>query len=262
MVDGGPIGVFDSGIGGVSIARKIRELLPAEDILYVADTHYAPYGDKSDQYILKRSFVVTDFLLSRNVKAVVVACNTATTTCITSLRARYSVPFIGVEPGIKPAVLNSRSGVIGILATQKTLVTDSFVELAHRVSGNVRVEIMACPDLVAQIESLKLNYHEAVGLVEQYVRPLLAKGADTIVLGCTHYVHLAPVIASVAGPDVSIVSTEAAVAKEVQRRLEDIGPVLNKSRVGREEFWSNGPQEYFQKQIHHLWGPQAIIQQF
>ncbi len=262
MIDAGPIGVFDSGIGGVPIARKIRELLPAEDILYVADTDYAPYGDKSDQYILDRSFAITDFLISRNVKAVVVACNTATTTCITSLRARYAMPFIGVEPGIKPAVLNSRSGVIGILATQKTLVTDSFAALAHRVSGNVKIEIMACPDLVAQIEGLKLNFHEASGLVEQYVRPLLVKGADTIVLGCTHYVHLAPVIEAVAGPGVLIVSTETAVAKEVQRRLEGEGLMLKNSRVGREEFWSNGPLECFQKQIHHLWGEQATVQQF
>ena len=262
MFDGSPIGVFDSGIGGLSVAQKIRELLPAEDILYVADTAHAPYGDRTDQYILERSFAVTDFLISRNVKAVVVACNTATTTCIAALRARYSLPFIGVEPGIKPAAQNSRSGVIGILATPKTLVTDAFVELAHRVSGEVKIEIMACPELVMQIEDLKLNFHEVSELVGQYVRPLLAKGVDTIVLGCTHYVHLVPVIAAIAGPSVLIVSTETAVAKEVQRRLKDEGLMLNESRVGREEFWSNGPLEYFQKQIHHLWGKQATVQQF
>ena len=262
MFDGSPIGVFDSGIGGLSVAQKIRELLPAEDILYVADTAHAPYGDRTDQYILDRSFAVTDFLISRNVKAVVVACNTATTTCIAALRARYSLPFIGVEPGIKPAAQNSRSGVIGILATPKTLVTDAFVELAHRVSGEVKIEIMACPELVMQIEDLKLNFHEVSELVGQYVRPLLAKGVDTIVLGCTHYVHLVPVIAAIAGPSVLIVSTETAVAKEVQRRLKDEGLMLNESRVGREEFWSNGPLEYFQKQIHHLWGKQATVQQF
>lgn len=261
-VAAGPIGVFDSGIGGLSIARKIRELLPGEDIVYVADTVHAPYGDRSDQYILQRSFAVSDFLVSRNVKAVVVACNTATTTCIAALRAHYPVPFIGVEPGVKPAVLNSQSGVVGILATPKTLVTDAFVALAQRVSGNTRVEIMPCPDLVTQVESLRLDYHEAATLVEHYVRPLLEKGADTIVLGCTHYVHLAPVIAAVAGPDVSIVSTESAVANEVRRRLESEGLAINDTGLGREEFWSNGSLECFQKQVHHLWGPQARVQQF
>ncbi|TNF03074.1 MAG: glutamate racemase [Gammaproteobacteria bacterium] len=262
MKDLGPIGVFDSGIGGLSIARKIRELLPGEDILYVADTGHAPYGNRTDQYILGRSFAITDFLMSRQVKAVVVACNTATTTCIAELRARYPLPFIGVEPGVKPAVQNSKSGVVGILATAKTLVTDSFAELAKRVSGNIRVEVMPCPDLVVQIEALKLSYEEAAGLVKQYVMPLLEKGVDTIVLGCTHYTHLAPVIAEVAGPGVSIVSTEAAVASQVRRRLGCEALMIKTPQIGREEFWSNGPLELFQKQIHCLWGARARVQQF
>ncbi len=262
MKDFGPIGVFDSGIGGLSIARKIRELLPSEDILYVADSGHAPYGDRSDGYILDRSFAITDFLLSRQVKAVVVACNTATTTCIAELRAKYTLPFIGVEPGVKPAVLNSKSGVVGILATSKTLVTDSFAALAKRVCGDIRVEVMPCPELVIQIESLKLSYEEAAELVGKYVLPLLARGADTIVLGCTHYSHLAPVIAQVAGPDVSIISTELAVANEVRRRLESEGLTTTRSTSGGEEFWSNGELALFKAQVQHLWGPSMLVRQF
>lgn len=262
MRDSGPIGVFDSGIGGLTIARKIRELMPGEDILYVADTGHAPYGDRPDRYILDRSFAVTDFLLSRQVKVVVVACNTATTTCISELRAKYPVPFIGVEPGVKPAVLNSKSGVVGILATSKTLVTDSFAALAKRVSGDIRVEVMPCPELVVLIESLKLSYEETAGLVGKYVHPLLARGADTIVLGCTHYAHLAPVIARVAGPDVSIISTELAVANEVCRRLESQGLTATNSTTGGEEFWSSGELALFQAQVQHFWGPSSLVRQF
>ncbi|WP_461482242.1 glutamate racemase [Porticoccus sp.] len=257
-----PIGIFDSGIGGLSIASKVRALLPGEDIVYVADSGHAPYGDRSDQYILERSFAVTDFLISRNVKAVVVACNTATTTSIAALRARYAVPFIGVEPGIKPAVLNSRSGVVGVLATAKTLVTDSFTALANAVAANVRIEIMPCPELVLQIEALKLDHHEAAGLVKKYLQPLLEQGADTIVLGCTHYAHLAHVIAGVAGPNVSIVSTETAVANEVRRRLEREGLVTNKVQAGFDEFWSNGSLEHFQRQLDRLWGRPVTVGQF
>lgn len=262
MSNSGPIGVFDSGIGGLTITRKIRELLPGEDILYVADSGHAPYGDRSDGYILERAFAITDFLLSRQVKAVVVACNTATTTCIAELRAKYPLPFIGVEPGVKPAVLNSKSGVVGILATSKTLVTDSFAVLAKRVSGDIRVEVMPCPELVVLIESLKHSYEEAAGLVEKYVRPLLASGADTIVLGCTHYAYLAPVIAQVAGPEVSIISTELAVANEVRRRLESEGLSAPNSTPGGEEFWSSGELALFQAQVQHLWGPSMLVQQF
>lgn len=262
MAHRGSIGIFDSGIGGLSIARKIRELLPNENIIYVADTYHTPYGDKSDHYILQRSFSITDFLISRNVKAIVVACNTATTTCIEELRARYTFPFIGVEPGIRPGVLHTKSGVIGILATPKTLITNSFSELTKRVAGNIRVEVMPCPDLVTQVETLKLDYNEASDVVRKYVLPLIEKGADTLVLGCTHYAYLAHVVAEVAGPDVLIVSTESAVAKEVSRRLGCERLLVQKNQIGQEEFWSNGSLALFQKQINLLWGKPADTYHF
>ncbi|MDX1803394.1 MAG: glutamate racemase [Alcanivorax sp.] len=262
MADSGSIGIFDSGIGGLPIAREIRRLLPHEDIVYLADTVHAPYGEKSDRYILERAFAVTEFLIRQQAKAIVVACNTATTTCIRALRERYDLPFIGVEPGIKPAVLNSMSGVVGVLATPKTLVTRSFLELAGKVAGNVKMEVMPCPELVRQVESLQLDYAQAREVVAQYVQPLLAKGADTIVLGCTHYVHLKAVIAEVAGPHVAIISTEEAVARETRRRLHGAGLLSEHRAPGGETFWSNGDQPLFHDQVQRLWGENSDIRAF
>jgi len=262
MVDCRPIGIFDSGIGGVPITRKISELLPNEHIIYVADTKHAPYGEKSDQDILQRSLCVTEFLLSRKVKTIVVACNTATVTSIKALRTRYALPFIGVEPGIKPAVLTTKSGVVGVLATSKTLVSEAFVLLAQRVAGNVRVEIQPCPELVALVEALKIDPNEAAKVVKNYVVPLLEKGADIIVLGCTHFTYLAPVIREIVGPEIVVISTETAVAKEVVRRLAIEELLAPQGQGGQYEFWSNGDFAAFQKQVHRLWGEPVEVRKF
>ena len=252
-----PVGVFDSGVGGLPIARAIRDMLPAENLLYVADSGYAPYGAKTDAQVLSRTMAVCDFLVSKQVKAIAVACNTATTSCIATLRERYSLPIIGVEPGVKPAVLGSRTGVIGVLATPRTLETESFSALATKVAGHVKVELMPCPDLVAQVESLRLSHDEAVEVVARYVLPLLEKNADTIVLGCTHYVHLKAVISDIAGPGIKVISTEDAVAREVKRRLEVSG--LLSVGAGLSQFWSSGEIEHYQRQIDTLWGKGEVV---
>ncbi|RUO38187.1 glutamate racemase [Aliidiomarina shirensis] len=264
MSSSGSIGVFDSGIGGLAITQEIRKLLPNEDIIYVADSLHAPYGEKNDAFILQRCMAITEYLISQNVKAIVVACNTATTSCIEALRERYSIPFIGTEPGIKPAVLNTKTGIIGVLATPRTLKTTSFSALADRVALNIQVELMPCPDLVQQVESLKLDYDAAAEVVRQYVQPLTEKGVDTLVLGCTHYAHLLPVISRVAGPQVRIINTEVAVAKEVMRRLNHAK--LNKAdlktadlntastELAATRFITSGNQTHFQKQVDVLWG--------
>ncbi|MGB1467021.1 MAG: glutamate racemase, partial [Alcanivorax nanhaiticus] len=206
-----PIGIFDSGIGGLSVARAVRERLPGEDILYVADSRHAPYGDKSDAFIRDRMHMITDFLLARGAKAVVVACNTATTAAIAELREAFSVPIIGVEPGVKPAVEATRTGVVGVLATPRTLQTHSFEKLAARFSTDVTLLVQPCPQLVRQIEALDFDGDETRALLREYLAPLLSEGADTIVLGCTHYNYLAEQIAAVAGRDITIISTEDAV---------------------------------------------------
>ncbi|MCG8392056.1 MAG: glutamate racemase [Pseudomonadales bacterium] len=250
-----PIGIFDSGIGGLSVARAVRERLPGEDILYVADSLHAPYGDKSDAFIRERMHVITDFLLTRGAKAVVVACNTATTSAIAQLRETYSIPIIGVEPGVKPAVLATRSAVVGVLATPRTLQTHSFESLAARFSRNVKLVVQPCPNLVHQIEALDFDSERTRALLEEYVSPLLAEGADTIVLGCTHYNYLARQIAQVAGEAVQIISTEQAVAREVVRRLEMQSLLADTTGQGQSLFCTSGDLTLFRRQLDGLWQP-------
>lgn len=262
MTDSQPIGIFDSGIGGLPIAQKIRALLPNENLIYLADTLHAPYGEKPEDYIFQRSLAMVDFLLSKNAKAIVVACNTATMVSIKRLRELYEIPFIGVEPGVKPAAIHTKTGVIGVLATEKTLSSEAFNQLAQRVAGNAQIEIQPCPKLVRLVEALKLNDKDAFEAVEEYVHPLIEKEADTIILGCTHFAHLAPVIEKVAGANISVISTEIAVAKEVTRRLQIENLFAQKSTPGNAEFWSNSDLPLFQKQLSYLWGSTPLAHKF
>lgn len=254
MTNSSAIGLFDSGIGGLSIARKVRDLLPSENILYVADSLHAPYGDKADSFLLERMSAVTGFLVSRGAKAIVVACNTATTSAIAKLRSQYSVPIIGVEPGVKPAALYTRTGVIGVLATPGTLKTHSFFSLAERYAQGVKIELQPCPDLASQIESLSFDSDRTISLLRRYIFPLIEKRVDTIILGCTHYNHLSHLIAEIAGAGVTIVNTETAVANQVVRRLTAEGLLAADNGVGRDEFWTSGTLDIYRNQIEKLWG--------
>jgi len=256
-----PIGIFDSGIGGLSIAHRIREILPNENLLYVADSNNAPYGEKSEAFILQRSETIIDFLLERQVKAIVIACNTATVSSIKELRAKYSIAIIGIEPGVKPAVFKTNSGVIGVLATTKTLNSHSFNELASIFSGEVKIVVQPCPGLVEQVEMLDINSDITEALISKYLNPLLLKGADTIVLGCTHYAFLYSTIKKVAGPKIEIINTDMAVARETARRLKNHNLLSTSSALGCEKFWSSGLLEQAQQQISLLWNKSATVLQ-
>ena len=196
-----PVGVFDSGVGGLSVLRAIREELPDERLVYVADSGHAPYGDRPPGFIEQRAAAITAFLLSQDAKAVVVACNTVTGAAIESLRARFTMPIVAIEPAVKPAAAATTSGVVGVLATTVTLASSNFARLVDRFAGEVTVITQPCPGLVEQVERGEFDGFETRALVEQYVRPLLERGADTLVLGCTHYAFLTEVIREVAGPD-------------------------------------------------------------
>lgn len=259
MTNEQPIGIFDSGIGGLSIARQIRDMLPHENLVYVADTIHAPYGEKSASYITERSYSISDFLLEKNVKAIVVACNTATVSSIKALRAKYTLPIIGVEPGVKPAVFNTKSGVIGVLATAQTLKSSSFNDLAKSFSTEVKIEVQPCPGLMEQVEALSLDSAETEALVKKYVFPLLDKGADHLVLGCTHYAFLAPIIKKVAGSKVEIVNTDFAVAKETARRLEVLNLLSPQSGEGNITFWSSASSSVAYRQFSLLWGEAVTV---
>lgn len=218
-----PIGIFDSGIGGLSVLRHVHTLLPDESLLYFADSGFAPYGEKPEAVIVERTVSIAAFLLTQNIKALVVACNTATAAAIAGLRARYpELPVVGVEPGLKPAASLTHSGTIGVLATANTLASEKFVKLQSQVAQDARVTFLlqACNGLAHQIEKGELNSRETQQLVQRYVAPLLAQHADTLVLGCTHYPFVEQLIRDVAGPEVKIVDTGEPVARQLQRLLE------------------------------------------
>lgn len=249
----GSIGVFDSGVGGLSVALAIRQLLPHEDILYIADTAHAPYGNKDDDYIFQRMYYLTQFMVKQGVKAIVVACNTATTAAISKLRAAFLVPIIGVEPGVKPAVYASKSSIVGVLATPRTLLTPAFASLAKRYEAQAKVILQPCPALVPLIESLVLSGEPLQQQLRSYIDPLLAQGADTLVLGCTHYNFIADEIAAIAGQAVTIIRTEQAVAKQLQLRLQEAQRLNGTLCTGSEVFYSSGDQTLFARQLQQLW---------
>lgn len=219
QTDPRPIGVFDSGVGGLSILRAAVAELPAESFLYVADSGHAPYGDRLPDFIEERAFAITSFLRARDVKAIVVACNTVTGVAVAKLRAHHALPIIAVEPAIKPAARGSRSGVVGVLGTTRTLASDNVALLRARFGTSVRLLLQACPGLVERVEAGELDAPGTRAAVERYVEPLLAAGADTLVLACTHYPFLGPLIAAIAGPGVDIIDPSPAVARELRRRL-------------------------------------------
>jgi len=221
-----PIGIFDSGIGGLSVLRHVRTLLPRESLLYFADSGFAPYGEKPEAVIVERTVAIAAFLLTQNIKALVVACNTATAAAIAGLRSRYpDLPVVGVEPGLKPAAALTRTGAIGVLATANTLSSKKFLKLEAQVAhdAGVRFLLQACSGLAHQIEKGELSSRETYQLVERYVAPLLAQQADTLVLGCTHYPFVEQLIREIAGSDVTIVDTGEPVARQLQRVLAQRG---------------------------------------
>jgi glutamate racemase len=244
------IGVFDSGVGGLSVLKHIRAALPRHDLLYVADSGHVPYGDKSPDYICERSLTLTHFLISQGATAVVIACNTATAAAAAPLRERFTVPIIGMEPAVKPAVAATKSGIVGVLATVGTLESARFAALLEQYAGEVRIITQACPGLVEQVEAGELDSSTTRALVERYTQPLLARGADTLVLGCTHYPFLAPLITAVVGPAVTLIDTGAAVARQVARRLP---PAAASPEIPTDRFWSTGDLVAARRIVRQLW---------
>lgn len=249
-----PVGVFDSGVGGLSILSGIHALLPEENLQYVADSAHAPYGTKSEAFIRERCDTIMQFLLRLGVKAVVVACNTATAAAIAQLRDRYEIPIIGVEPAIKPAAEQSRSGVVGVLATSGTIASEKFLNLQNRFVERAQILTRACTGLVELIEQVEPNPFTLDRMLHGFIRPLVDAGADTLVLGCTHYSLIRPQIQKAAGPDVRVVDAGAAVAKELQRRLAMHGLVNDSGRGGIVHFHTSGNLVEQNRLLAHYWG--------
>lgn len=225
-----PIGVFDSGIGGLSVLRHIHAQLPHEHLLYFADSGFAPYGGKPEEIIVARSLAIAGFLMQYRIKALVVACNTATAAAIKILRQRYpDLALVGVEPGLKPAAALTKAGTVGVLATEGTIASVKFNLLHEQIAAatNVRFLAQPCPGLADQIEKGELHSSATAALVRRYLVPLLEQGADTLVLGCTHYPFLQPlieeIVSRVTAKPVSIIDTGDPVARQLARLLRERG---------------------------------------
>lgn len=215
-----PIGLFDSGVGGTSIWKEVLKLLPNENTIYLADSANAPYGEKDKQTIINLCIKNTEFLLSKNCKLIIVACNTATTNAIDYLRANYEVPFIGIEPAIKPAALFSKTNAIGILATKGTLTSALFEKTAQTYTQNINTIKQNGEGLVSLVEKGDLNSKEVTKLLERYLNPMLEQNIDHLVLGCTHYPYLIPAIKKIVGNDVKIIDSGEAVARQTKAILD------------------------------------------
>jgi glutamate racemase len=228
------VGVFDSGVGGLTVVKAIEARLPGLAIHYVADSAHAPYGSKSAAEVRQRSRTIGRFLIEQGAQAIVVACNTATAMAVEELRAVFDIPVIAMEPAVKPAVAATRSGVVGVLATAGTLESERYRQLVDCHGQQVRVLGRVCHSWVGLVESGDLASERARELVAAEVEPLLASGADTLVLGCTHFPFLAPLIAQVAGAGICLIDPAPAVADQLARRLSEAG-----GGTGELRLWSS-----------------------
>ena len=254
-----PVGIFDSGVGGLSVLREIQAALPAESIYYVADSANAPWGDKPPGFVRRRALEIARFLVGQGVKAIVIGSNTGTAGSAEALRASLSIPVVGIEPGIKPAVSATRSGVVGAIVPAAVSESDRLASLLDRFGSEVKVIVQPVPGLVEHIEQADVDGPELRRLVEGYVRPMLDAGADVIVLGSTHYVFLIPLLTEIAGPDVALVETGAAVARQLARVLQEHGIDAGGAN-GAERFWTSGDPNSSRRVISALLGREVSVE--
>jgi glutamate racemase len=217
------IGIFDSGVGGLSVFREIVRILPEEKYIYWSDNAHCPYGEKSRDYIIDRARAVTSFLIEQGADIIVVACNTATAAAISTLREEFPIPFIGMEPAVKPAAQATRSGVVGVLATAGTLKATKYIDTRAKWAHDVKIVEHIGQGFVELVEKGNVSGPEAESIVEKSVRPLIEAGADTIVLGCTHYPFLTETIMKAAGTPVTLIDPAPAVAKHLMEVMKENG---------------------------------------
>jgi glutamate racemase len=248
------IGVIDSGVGGISVLKCIRDYLPHENLIYVADSKFAPYGEKTSEEITSRVLTVFEFLSTHKVKSVVVACNTATAASIQILRSQFNYPIIGMEPAVKPASILSKNKVVGVLATSGTLLSAKFSALLEHHGNDIHFITQPCSGLVELVEQGDFKSPALIALLKQYIAPLLKENIDTLVLGCTHYSFLKPIIQAMMPSHIEIVDTGDAVAKHLKYVLEE-KKLLNLSHAsGKLDFWTNSLDPNAASVIEKLWG--------
>ncbi|MDP2659265.1 MAG: glutamate racemase [Dehalococcoidia bacterium] len=245
MPDARPIGVFDSGVGGLSVVRELRRLLPRESVVYYADTRNCPYGHRPEPEIQEIAAQASRFLLDRGAKLIVVACNTASSVALARLRATFEVPFVGMVPAVKPATLATRARRVLVLATAATVQAEVFNELVDQFASGIQVHTQACPGLVDLVESGNDDPELATPLLHRYLEPVPAHGIDTVVLGCTHFVFLRDDIQKLVGAGVKVIDTGEAVARQVRRVLRDRGLEAGPGSEGVLTLLASGDQERF-----------------
>jgi len=250
-----PIGIFDSGVGGISVLRAIREQMPEESIIYFGDQRHIPYGPRPMEQIRNFSEAITNFLLVHNAKIVVVACNTASAAALKYLRERFpSVQFVGMEPAIKPAAEHTQTGKVGVLATPATFQGALYASVVERFANGAELFQDTCPGLVQQIEQGNLNGEGTRRILEDALLPMLEKNIDTVVLGCTHYPFVIPLIQQIAGNNVRVIDPAPAVAKQTRRLLEE-REMKNQSELkGDIKFYTSGNPEAFKSLLPMLLG--------
>lgn len=273
------IGIFDSGIGGLSVLREIRKLLPEESYIYFSDNAHCPYGEKSRAYIIERARIISETLIGKGADIIVVACNTATAAAISTLRSLYSAPedpgtrnrvsilsggrrdhvkFIGTEPAVKPAICLTRSGVVGVLATAGTLKAEKYRHTRELADGKVKIVEQVGQGFVELVENGELSGPHAEEVVRSSLMPLLEAGADTIVLGCTHYPFLSGVIRKIAGPDVTVIDPAPAIARHLLEVMEEDGVISGEdtvkasARKGQTLFMSSGPDTVLRRMAEKI----------
>lgn len=248
-----PIGIFDSGLGGLSVWQELIKLMPNEDMIYFADSGNCPYGNRPKSEIIDLSIRNTEFLLAKGAKVIVIACNTATAAAISDLRSRFDVPFIGMEPAVKPAALQTKTGNIGVLATKGTLESETFLQTKNAYAKGVTVYIQVGKGLVEAVENQLFEAQTTVDLVQKYIEPMLANNVDKIVLGCTHYPFLKPIFDKLLPQNVDLVNPAPAVALQTLRQLERFN-LKNKikNKKANYQFYTSGDEQILNDFLRHI----------
>jgi len=252
------IGIFDSGIGGITVLKEIRNQLPEHNFIYIADSAFTPYGEKTTEQIIERSVLITQKLIEQGCSIIVVACNTATALAVDHLREKFSVPIVAMEPAVKPGVKKSAKKKVGILATSMTLASRRYMDLLERFATDTEVIEQPCPGLVEQVEAMAIETEKTGQLLYQYINPLVQKGIDTIVLGCTHYPFLKQKIIEITGEDIEIIDTAKAVTEELKRKIESSG--MPDKTGSANSFMTTGDSGVYQTQLQSYWSMEVAVE--
>jgi glutamate racemase len=257
-----PIGVFDSGVGGLSVLRAVYQELPGESTIYLADQAHVPYGRRPLEEVQTYAEAISRYLLEKGVKLIVVACNTASAAALHHLRRTIpEIPFVGMEPAVKPAAETTRSGIVGVLATPATFQGELYASLVERFANGVTVLQQTCPGLVTQIEKGLITDLQTREILENGLRPMLIEGIDTVVLGCTHYPFVIPMIEEIVGPAVRVIDPSPAVARQVRRVLRDRNHLSNSRQAVEHKYRTSGDGKQLESLLPALLGKKGPVKQ-